>query len=87
MPAILSTHRLSLPSADRHFTWQHRANFRPNFFHRPVTTGGNKNLKPAQNTTTEGGTYELFDTDEKEVWFVGCHTGAFLILCARGGPN
>ncbi|KAN0138084.1 Uncharacterized alpha/beta hydrolase domain (DUF2235) domain containing protein [Lactarius tabidus] len=65
---------------------EHRANFRPNFFHRPVTTGGNKNLKPAQNTA-EGGTYELFDTDEKEVWFVGCHTDVGGGSTPNSSPN
>ena len=60
-------------------TWQHRANFRPNFFHRPATTGGNKDSKAAQKGA-EGETDESFITDEKEVWFVGCHTGTLLLL-------
>jgi hypothetical protein len=52
---------------------EHRANFRPNFYHRPVTAGGNKNSKPDKKPT-EVGTDESSTTDQKEVWFVGCHT-------------
>jgi uncharacterized protein (DUF2235 family) len=62
---------------------EHRANFRPNFYQHPVTTGENQKSKPAQKAA-EGGTNGLSITDKKEVWFVGCHTGAFLILCACG---
>ena len=83
VPAALPTRRLPSPSADPLFTSQHRANFRPNFFHRPVTTSGNKDSKTAQKAA-EGETDESFITDEKEVWFVGCHTGAFLILRTCG---
>jgi len=49
---------------------EHRAKYRPNFFHRPVKKPAKK---PAEDTAG-GGTDEMFDTDEKEVWFVGCHT-------------
>ena len=72
----LNCHLLTL------FTWQRRANFRPNFYHRPMKTGKNKTLEPDQKAAEEAP--ELFITDEKEVWFVGCHTGAFSILCACG---
>jgi hypothetical protein len=37
--------------------------------------------KPAQKTA-EGGKDEPVITEEQEVWFVGCHSGTFLILCA-----
>jgi hypothetical protein len=52
---------------------EHRANFRPNFYHRPVTTDGNKNSKPDKEPA-DGETDVSFTTDVKEVWFVGCHT-------------
>jgi len=42
---------------------EHRARFRPNFYHRSAPT------------KTQGGTDEIFPaTDQKEVWFIGCHT-------------
>jgi len=65
---------------------EHRANFRPNFFHRPVTTGVNKNSKTAQKPA-EGETNELFITDEKEVWFVGCHTDVGGGATSNTDPN
>jgi len=37
--------------------------------------GGNQNPKPANAPILEK-TDEMFETDEKEVWFVGCHSGA-----------
>ncbi|KAI9444639.1 hypothetical protein H4582DRAFT_2094508 [Lactarius indigo] len=59
---------------------EHRAKFRPNLYHRSVITKpetkglrGNDKSKPAQGTVP-GGSDEVFETDEKEVWFVGCHT-------------
>lgn len=56
---------------------EHRAKFQPNFFHNPVkkpaASGGSNDSKSAENTAG-GGTDEVFDTDKKEVWFVGCHT-------------
>jgi len=59
---------------------EHRTKFQPDFFHRavpktPATKGGNKKSKLTQDTAG-GGTDELYakDFNEKEVWFVGCHT-------------
>ncbi|KAI9455901.1 hypothetical protein BJY52DRAFT_1121569 [Lactarius psammicola] len=59
---------------------EHRTKFRPNLYHRSVITkpatgglDGNDKSKPTQGTVS-GGTDEVFETDEKEVWFVGCHT-------------
>ncbi|KAH9065589.1 hypothetical protein EDB87DRAFT_1739788 [Lactarius vividus] len=59
---------------------EHRAKFRPNLYHRtvitkPETKGLRRNdkSKPAQGTIP-GGSDEVFETDKKEVWFVGCHT-------------
>ncbi|KAF8257840.1 hypothetical protein EI94DRAFT_1774333 [Lactarius quietus] len=57
---------------------EHRTKFQPNFFHRaapktPATKDGDKKSKSAQDTAG-GETDEQYDTNEKEVWFVGCHT-------------
>ncbi|KAH8987398.1 hypothetical protein EDB86DRAFT_2832355 [Lactarius hatsudake] len=59
---------------------EHRAKFRPNLYHRSVITKPetkvlrrNDKSKPVQGTVP-GGSDEVFETDRKEVWFVGCHT-------------
>jgi hypothetical protein len=43
---------------------EHRAKYRPNFYHRPTSS----------TKSSPGGADETFETDEKEMWFVGVHT-------------
>lgn len=59
---------------------ERRSKFLPNFYHRSVPTtsvtrgpDGIEDPKPAQGAVS-GGTDEMFEPDEKAVWFAGCHT-------------
>jgi len=48
---------------------EHRGKFRPNLYHRsppPTTPSGGNGCQPDAD--------EIFETDMKEVWFVGCHS-------------
>src|SRR6267142_3856120 len=53
------------------FSWQHRTRFRPNIYHTMLP---GVSLKTSNQYTTNPGT-DVFETDVKEVWFSGCHSG------------
>jgi hypothetical protein len=63
------------------FPWQHRAKFRPNFYHRTPSDGSSKTSDP---NVIKSGTDEIYQTDLKEVWFAGCHSGEFSPLGRPG---
>jgi hypothetical protein len=56
------------------FSRQHRARYRPRLYQ---STPPRNSSQTSELDVIKPGTDELFNTDVKEVWFAGCHSGAF----------